>query len=270
MPGDDQWRRSLREAMAERAMRHRRPEPEELIDYVEGRLSPARREEIEEAAALDPELARELAELAVFPDVEPTADMAAPSEAEVTASWQRFRPRLEELRRRGAVAPPRAAPPESLPPRRPTARWTLAHAATLFFFLTTAALLVAVVRGSSRPPQPLANVAVAELSPVGEEVRRAAGGGERIALPRKTERLVLVLSLTDAGEHPAYRLTLRTAAGEPLWSTDELRRFDDGTFRLLLPRRLVAGGGRYLVEVEGLEADGPVALARYELVVEVE
>lgn len=269
MPGDDQWRRSLREAMAERAMRHRRPEPEELIDYVEGRLSPARREEIEEATALDPELARELAELAVFPDVEPTADMAAPSEAEVTASWQRFRPRLEELRRRGTVAPPRLVP-EPIPSRRPTARWTLAHAAALFFFLTTAALLVAVVRGSGRPPQPVANVAVAELSPVGEEVRRAAGGGERIALPREAERLVLVLALADAGEHRAYNLTLRTAAGEPLWSTDELRRFDDGTFRLLLPRRLVAGGGRYLVEVEGLDADGPVALARYELVVEVE
>jgi hypothetical protein len=256
MPGDDQWRRSLREAMAERAMRHRRPEPDELIDYLEGRLSAAEREEIEEAAAHHPEVARELAELAAFPGTDPDAGVPPLGEDELTASWQRFRPRLASLR------------PSSPPARRATVRWTLAHAAALFFFLTTLALLVALARDTFAPPAPLPNVAVAELSPVGEEVRRA-DGEPTVRLATEAQPLLVVLALAEAREFPAYRLTLTTASGESLWRTDELHRFDDGTFRLLLPRQLVAEG-RYRLELFGRGDDGDVPLARYELSVETE
>jgi hypothetical protein len=271
MPGDNQWRRALREAMAERAMRQRRPNPDELIAYVEGRLSPGEREEIEEAAALHPDVARALAELASFPDVEPPPGVEAPSDEEVTASWRRFRPRLEELRgsRPAGEAEPRIArPPAAIQPPRRRFERAWAQAAALFFFLTTAGLLMYVLADRTGAPEPVVNLAVAELSPVGEGVRRS-GGGEAVSLPPEADRLVLVLALADAREYPAYRLLLEGVDGETSWTTDALRRFPDGTFRVLLPRHLLTSG-RYRIEVAGLAPAGPVTVARYELALEVE
>lgn len=271
MPDENQWRHTLREAMAERAMRQRRPQADELIAYVEGRLSPSEREEVEEAAALHPDVARELAELVTFLDLQPPAGVEAPSDEEVAASWERFQPRLEELRGRylvGETSPRTTQPLAAARPPRRRFRVAWARAAALFFFLTTAWLLAHVLLDRNAVPDPVVNVAVAELSPLGEDVRRD-GGGESVSLPRQAERLMLVLDLADPREHPAYRLTLAPAGGEPLWATDELSRFPDGTFRLLVPRGLLSRG-RYRIEVAGLGTDGPVTLARYELSLEVE
>jgi hypothetical protein len=96
-------------ALAEEARRsagqHPQPEPEELLDYLEGRLSAADEERLGRQLAADPEAARALLDLADL-TAAGTAAGTQPPELAVRAAWRDIRDKLPEAARRPRRLPP--------------------------------------------------------------------------------------------------------------------------------------------------------------------
>jgi hypothetical protein len=222
------------------------PTPAELLAYRDGELDAAARQVVEAKLAVYPEAARALADLAVFPDVEPAPGVPDLSDEEVEARWQIFRRRLEKAQR----------------PRRVRVRW-LAAAALLM-------LAVGFFAGqASRSPLPgqAINVTIAELTPL-EEAReggaRALGPLPVIEMPAGSEEVVIVLGVLDDGDFPDYVAEVSGEKGDQVWSRAGLRPTPLGTFQLSF-RRGVLPPGPYRIRLFGREADRKTLLATYEL-----
>lgn len=71
-----------------------RVEPEELLDYVYGRLPSENRAEVEAKIAADPEAQQALQDIRDFPDVEPAEGVEEMSAETIETNWQRFREQL--------------------------------------------------------------------------------------------------------------------------------------------------------------------------------
>lgn len=197
------------------------PAPEELLDYHHGDLAEADRERIQDHLVLCEACSRTVLDLDSFPDVEPVREADRLSEFELAADWKRFRER--------AFAKP----------VRPRFPWAVA-----------ASLLVAalgVTWGARQSQQvrelsgPRADVFVADLVPLGSEVR-GPEAGEVVRVPAWADRVLLLLNLARGGAHPEYEVRVLAPDGREVWRRGGLRPSPDGTFALEVPADLLEGG----------------------------
>src|SRR5262245_46765745 len=100
---------ALRAVLAEQARRgaggERRPQPEELLDHLAGRLPPEDEERLARQLVADPEAARALLDLADF-EAAGAAAGSRPPELAARAGWRDLERRLP-----GAAGRPRRPPP---------------------------------------------------------------------------------------------------------------------------------------------------------------
>jgi anti-sigma factor RsiW len=236
------------------------PAPEELLAYRDGELDVAARQALEARIALHPEVARTLADLAAFPDVEPAPGTWEPSEEDVAAAWQALRRRLgqpaasEPIRRPEAVEAPRATSPRI----RTFSPLRLATAASILLALGWVAGFL-----TARAPRSdsAVNVAIVELEPVAEGARSSP---QAVELPARSEELVLVLGLADEGEFPDYEAEILDAAGARLWARQGLRPTSLDTFHLAF-RRGALPPGTYRAHLYGRHGERRTLLATYSL-----
>ena len=138
------------------------PAPEELLDYHLGDLAEADRERLQDHLVLCEACSRTVLDLGSFPDVEPARETDRLTEFELAADWKRFRER--------ALARP----------VRP--RLAYALAASLLVAALGLSLWGIRLREQVRELSgPRADVFVADLVPLGSEVRGPEAGEVRCA-----------------------------------------------------------------------------------------
>lgn len=222
------------------------PAPEALLDFLAGDLPEDEREGIEEHLAICRSCARTALDFSMLPESEREEGEGEPlSERELASEWERFR---------ATVAPPVRPPRHTAP--------LLALAAALLIAVAGLSLwslhLGRQVRALSGPR---ADVAVVDLVPL-DAVERTPREGEPARLPSWAERLVLILNLAEPAEHSRYQVEIAGPDGRAVWSRPDVRRGEDGTFTLELPRRFLPPGS-YHIRVSGLRDGTAEPVAEY-------
>jgi len=263
MSGRDDLRAAMRAIMAaKRDGLGEPPTPEELLDYREGRLDEAARREVEEKLAAFPDAARTLADLAAFPEVEPTKGVVEPSDEEVSARWRSFRDRLESAEIEAAeVADIR----DWRQPQPGTAWWQLAAAGVLAFAVGLTTGLVTGPKEGQAPAEARLNVSISQLAPEGSGLERS---GERrvVEVPESAQAWVLVLEFVDpigGGAEAEYSAAIADARGEEVWSAAGLHTTPAGTFHLAFDRGFLPSG-EYVLRLSRDLEDGAAEVAVYE------
>jgi hypothetical protein len=255
MIGRNDWKSAHAAVVAEARKRLGPPPTEAELDaYMHGGLPAAETERIEELLAIYPEFAT--AASAPFPATVPQPgdeDYLAPEELE--ADWISLR---EKLRREPGTG---TGPRRILPFRRVAEAATAAAAVgfvVLFFYVQS--------RAGRQAAEPRINVRVAP--PVVLEPGESRGNGvgdSALTLAAGADEFPLVLPLTGQTAYPDYRLELvevRGAAERTLWSRDGLRRFENDTLAISIPRTFLAPGVYRLV-VFGVQGKAPTRLATF-------
>jgi hypothetical protein len=184
------------------------PEPEELLDYLAGRLSPEDEERLGRQLAASPEAARALLDLA---DLEAAGAAAGthPAELAVHAGWRDLKGRL-------------AAPvpwSRRLPP--------LLSSVAAVLLVATVSLSVWRVRLQEELNRPVANVKSLDL------VSNSRAAGEKTIALHRGEPLNLVLR--PAERCPRYEADVEGPEGRNRQTVPDLVLNDRGNLTLLLP-----------------------------------
>jgi hypothetical protein len=199
------------------------PEPEELLDYLAGRLSPEDEERLGRQLAASPEAARALLDLA---DLEAAGAAAgqAPAEFAVHAGWRDLKGRL-----------PATMPwYRRLPPM-------LSSVAAALLLVTTLGLGVLVLRYQSELSRPVANVGSLEL------VSDSRAAGEEVVAVKPGEPLLLVLEVHE--RCPSYQADIQGSKPGDRKTVTGLK-WDQGNVTLLLHS---AVPGAYRLRLSGCE-----------------
>ncbi|HEX7182282.1 MAG TPA: hypothetical protein VF756_10590 [Thermoanaerobaculia bacterium] len=184
------------------------PEPEELLDYLAGRLSPEEEQRIGRQLAADPDAARALLDLAEFEAAGDTAAGERPADLAVIAGWRDLKERL-----------PAAAPRSRHPPA-----WLSAIAASLL--VATVGLGTWVWRLQGELDRPVANLASLDL------VSGSRAGNEPvIELPPGAP---LRLVLAPAERCPGYTAEVEGPRPGDRQTIERLERDDQGRLNVLL------------------------------------
>ncbi|HEX4956251.1 MAG TPA: hypothetical protein VF017_22910 [Thermoanaerobaculia bacterium] len=199
------------------------PEPEEILDFLEDRLPPARRAELERLFVASPEAAAMLVDLAELHGAEPPA-ADAPADFAVRAGWRKLEGRLTEP----------AAAPRRLPPR-----WLGLAASALI--LTNAGLGLWVWRLKQAESRPVANLASLEL---GSGLRAGTDPTLELALGSP-----LRLVVKPPEPCPVYQAEVRGPGDQGRQTVAGLEQ--DGFGNLVLLLRLEAGD--YVLRLSGCE-----------------
>lgn len=216
------------------------PAPEELLDYHLCDLAAADRERIQDHLVLCEACSRTVLDLGSFPDVEPAREADRLTEFELAADWKRFRERT-------FAQPVRSA-------ARPRLAWALA--ASLLIAALGLSVWGARLREQVRELSgPRADVFVADLVPLGSEVR-GPEAGEVVRVPAWADRVLLILNLAGRPAYPEYEVRVLGPGGSAVWSRRGLRPSADGTFALEVPAGLLEGGAHRIRLLGGSE---PVA-----------
>ena len=198
------------------------PQPEELLDYLEGRLSAEDEERVSRQLAADPEAARALLDLADF-EAAGAAAGTQPPELAVRAGWRDLKDKLP-----GAAPRPRRLPP-------------VLSAIAASLLLATLGLGSLAWWQQSELSRPIANVASLELSPIRAGAEKVARAGEPLRLVLAPEERCPSYTAEVEGPGPRDRRTinLRPDKGGNLNLT--WRHLKPGSYRLRLsgcePRR---------------------------------
>ena len=211
MPPPSTDREALIAALAEEARNAggEPPEPEELLAYLEGRLSPEEEQRLDRHLVASPDAARALLDLADFEAAEAAAG-SQPADVAVHAGWRDFERNL-----RGASPRPR--------------RWSWLLPGIAAAWLVTAVGLgswVSKLQGELR--RPIANAPTLELLPSSR-----AGEEETIGIPAGAP-LLLVL---DPGEScPGYEAEVEGPGPGDLQTIPGLKTDKGGYLTLMLQR----------------------------------
>ncbi len=217
------------------------PAPGELLDFLAGDLPEAEQERIEEHLALCRACARTALELASGSEEELASGEARLTKEEVAAEWERFR--------------------AALPPARPAWRraapggggWALAAS----LLLAVIGLAVWNVRLSRELRAPRAEVAVVDLVPLEAVERREET--ETVAIPGWADRVVLLLNFAEPTASTLFQIEILAEDGRPVWSSRGIRRSEEGTFSVEMPRSFLPAGV-YRIRLSGIgETPEPVA-----------
>ncbi|HEX6900223.1 MAG TPA: hypothetical protein VF789_10940 [Thermoanaerobaculia bacterium] len=209
------------------------PEPEELLDFLAGRLDPEEEERMSRRVAASPEASRALLDLA---DLEAAGAEAGerPRELGTLAGWRDFERRL-----------PAAAPP------RPRRLWTLLPS------IAAAALLVCTLglygRFQAELSRPLPNPLTAELATV-----RAAEPSYALAPGQPLRPL-----LHPASVCPEYKAELDEPGGRR--TIEKLTPDPLGNVSLVLPR---PAPGTYTLRLHGCEPGHEVEERRFRVTID--
>jgi len=201
------------------------PEPEELLDYLAGRLDPEAEQRLDRKLAASPAATRALLDLA---DLEAAAETVkdGPADLAVRAAWRDFESRLPD-----AAARPRR------PPRPPG--WLVTIAASLL--VATVGLGSWVVRLQSQLHRPVANLPSLDL------VSGSRAGTEpSVRLPAGAPFLRLVLAPSERCDR--YTAEIAELGGRAQ-TVEPLERDEMGRLSLLLP----AEPGQYRLHLLGCE-----------------
>lgn len=211
------------------------PEPEELLDYLAGRLSPEDEERLGRQLAASPEAARALLDLE---DLEAAGAAAGtrPAELAARAGWRDLRERL-----------PTPVPwSRRLPP--------IVSSVAAVLLVSTVGLSVLVVRLQQERHRPIANVANLTL----DSESRAMGEETAEVAPGAPLRLVL----PPAEECPRYQAELEPP-GRDRWTVADLKRDASGNLTVLLPR---PEPGLYRLRLSGCEPRRELEEHRFRIV----
>ena len=266
------------------------PEVDELVALQEGRLAAERAEALRAHLALCAECAEDFLELGIFDSATTAPATVADCTPEEEEGWQRFRQQLAEVRPSAPDADPLTPnpattatattsatsltprtppasrrPPHSSPPRRHLGpRWMLA-ASVLFALSGLWGWWIALGPHDTRPGSSLGSPYDFTLRPAGEATIRSGASAHTVDVPDTTDALVPTLLLGDTTPHAHYRAEIRDTRGQVVFRADDLSRFEDGRFVLLIPRtRLPAG--KYVLDLFGQRDGVEHRLASYSFV----
>ncbi|MEA2690970.1 MAG: hypothetical protein QOJ16_357 [Acidobacteriota bacterium] len=242
------------------------PSPETLVAYHEDRLVGEERERLRDHLALCADCAQLLLDLAVFPEVEVLAGLRSPTEGDVDEAWQAMQARLGREKRAvatpapaGVVRPPRSRPRPAYVPWALAASWLLVAGLGLWVF--------ELRREYARLAEPAVNVAVAELSVEGEQVR----GGERgsVRVSSIAGRTLFDADAAGLPRHSGYEVEILSGpgTGHALWTGRELKRSRDDHFTLDLPPGFLSAGP-YRLRLFGVDDGHREKLADYPFEIE--
>lgn len=210
------------------------PAPEELLDYHLGDLAEADRERIQDHLVLCEACSRTVLDLDSFPDVDPAREADRLAEFELAADWKRFREQTAAKRVRPAALP-----------------WAVA--ASLLVAALGLSLWGVRLREQVRELSgPRADVLVADLVPLGSEVR-GPEAGEVVRVPAWADRVLLILNLAARPDYPEYEVRVLGPDGREVWSRRGLRPSADGAFALEVPAGLLRGGAHRIRLLGGSE-----------------
>jgi hypothetical protein len=198
---------ALAEQARSAAGEHPDPEPEELLDYLAGRLTPEDEERLGRQLAASPEAARTLLDLAEL-EAAGAAAGEGPADLAARAGWR-------DLERRLPTAAPRS--------RRPPV-WLSAVAASLL--VATVGLVARVLWLQGELRRPIANVPSLEL------VSGRAGSDPDVALP---PGVPLRLVFHPAERCPKYAAEVDGPGRRDRRSVEKLTRDELGRLTLQLP-----------------------------------
>lgn len=210
------------------------PTNEELFAFMRGELSPDDEARVRELLIAYPELARAMAE--------PFPEDGELSEVELASHWNSLQKRIH-----------------GDPVQRRVRYWQRASAALAAAMILTFGGLVWQRQASLAP-----RVATSRhlLLPDGQR-----GGGEpATVIATDGNAYILIASLIESRAYDAYRLEIVTGGATPrtLWSSPALRRPDNDTFEIVVPRAFL-GPGLYKVIVYGVSGERQEQLSSYSL-----
>ncbi len=215
------------EAAEAAANRWPEPDPEQLLDYLEGRLPAEEAARLERRLVADPAAARSLADLAALAGAAPPA-AEAPADLAMRAGWRDFEKRLGGERRRGAGRGP----------------WLPAFAAAATL---AAALLgyrvVTLQQTLSRPIGIAATLSLGETRSAAAEEPLELAPGEAAQLAIEAERRCDAYRVEIEGPGAGDRLAVEEGLG---WTDPGLVRVlwraEPGEYRLVLSGSGCEGG----------------------------
>lgn len=250
------------QAEAEEGALASHPEPATLLAYQLRQLPSEEAELLRDHLVLCADCSHLVLQIESFPDLFPLPADRLLSDRQQAAEWALLRDRIEPT----AVAP--AAAPST--PRPPHSRFPLPWAlAASLLLATTLGLGVSVHRLLGRFDAlagPQVNLAVADLDPEGSGPREGPSAEPaEVRLTASTDRMLLILNLTDWRPFATYRLRMTGAAGQVVWESGDLVRSDQGNFLLTFPRALLPVG-TYRLRLNGRTSEGKQQqLAEYSL-----
>jgi hypothetical protein len=238
------------------------PDPEELVDYQEGRLDPPGVERVQRHLVACAACRDELLRLEAFDQEVPEGSPLLPPEETTERSWERFQAARDALRPAPeAASEPSPASFPGLDARRLGRRWLFA--ASILLALAAGALLGAILLRSHElaPIASFGSPFVFDLDPVGATLLRDAAVLE-VAVPPGMDPLVARLNLGDLTAHEGYRVEVYDDRGRPVLHREGLVREPSGTITFLVPRGEWPAG-QYRVALIALDAGRRQQLAEY-------
>ncbi len=233
------------------------PDPDELVDYQEGRLDGQRVERLQRHLLICPDCREDLLRLHTFN--EEVSDQLVPSDEATDRSWQRF------LRERTAPDTVETEQPSSLPGfanQSSGLRWRLA--ASIFLALAVGAILTALLLGRDTPNQvaDAESPFVFDLDPTGTALVRDVAVLPVIVVPAGMDPLVPRLNLGDLTAHESYLVEVYDDSGQLAVRRPDLVRGRSGSVTFLV-HRTEWPAGEYQVTLIALDASRRQELASY-------
>lgn len=213
------------------------PEPEELLEYLKGRLSPEREDELQERIAADPEASRRLLDLQALLQAGDYADGRGAADLAAAAGWRELQGRLARGSLPGGQEVPLAARPPAVTPGSPAPGPAAASAARSLWAqpwlqgLAAALLITALGLAILLPRQAKAPFAVANLQTLELRTEERSAEAVQEVTVAAGEPVRLVLSPEEVC--PAYRLVIEGPGSPP--PVEGLVRQPGGWLDALLP-----------------------------------
>lgn len=241
------------------------PDPDELVDYQEGRLDRPGAERVQRHLAACAACRDELLRLHAFDEEVPAGSPLLPPEEATERGWRRFQEAREALRRPAEAASrpePAAGHQLGLPARR--RRWLLA--ASVVLALVAASVLAVVLLGRGVPGRIAGTGSpfVFDLDPVGTVLLRDVATVPEVAVPARMDPLVAKLNVGDLTAHEGYRVEVYDHRGRLALHRDGLVREPSGAITFMAARADWPPG-RYRVLLIALDGERRRQLAEYAL-----
>jgi hypothetical protein len=224
------------------------PDPAQLADYCLDALPPEEQERVREhlpLCAACAQLVLDLKAIAAAPAADGAPEEPAP---DLDAAWRRMAARLELGEEGRATRRPPA-------PASRSGAWALA--ASLLLSVGLLAWGLGLRRDLESARQPNADLAMIDLTPLGENLERSAEAPRQVPAAAGIRNLLLQLDLGNPRSFPHYDMRLLAPGGKVVWRAPGVRRSEQGFFLLEIPREALSVQGLYRVEIEGWPEAAP-------------
>ena len=228
------------------------PDPDELVAYHEGGLTPDDERRVQDHLLGCRECAALLADYDGLTDPDFGAEEDIPESA-VEVIWDKVR---EEIRKDPLPQPrpSNVVPFRSPEGRKEPRRWLQPLAAALLISTLALSVWVANLRGKVEDlSSPEANAPVLDLYPAGST--RGAGGAISPAVPLDFRFFTIILNPPGRADFEAYEVEILDAGGDVLRTQQGLEPNRFGSFSLTVPTE-VLGAGDFRIRLVGIGPGG--------------